>query len=44
MTNELEKTATYSHTWLGLNPQLGDLSQGLSVLWFIFIFYFHIKF
>jgi hypothetical protein len=25
-----------SHTWLGLNPQIGDLSQGLS--WFIGLF------
>jgi hypothetical protein len=22
---ELEKTSTYSHTWLGLNPQIGRL-------------------
>jgi hypothetical protein len=37
---ELEKSSTYSHTWLwlGLNPQLGELSQGLSCHWFILFF------
>jgi hypothetical protein len=27
-----------SHTWLGLNPQLGNLSQGLSVPLFYFFY------
>jgi hypothetical protein len=33
---ELEKSSTYSHTCLGLNPQIGRPLLRIVVPWFIF--------